>query len=63
MQNFRIAHNNGHVEIVAAARYRADGSWIIFEDSDKHEVHRLSERDVRSIARDDASEVRAPMSA
>ena len=41
MQNFRITHNNGHVEIVAAERYRADGSWIIFDDSEKPEVHRL----------------------
>jgi hypothetical protein len=63
MQNFRITHNNGQVDIVAAERYRADGSWIIFEDSDKHEVHRISERDARSIARDDAREVPGPMSA
>jgi hypothetical protein len=37
-------------EIVTAERYRADGSWIIFQDADKQEVHRLEERDVRSIA-------------
>ena len=44
-----ITHNDGHQEIIAALRYRADGLWIIFEDADKHEVHRLNELDVRSI--------------
>ena len=63
MQGFRITYNNGHVEIVTAERYRADGLWIIFEDSKKHEVHRLNERDVRSIARDDGSEIPGSMSA
>lgn len=52
MRNFRITYNNGYVEIVTAQRYRADGSWIIFEDEDKHKVHRLNERDVRSIHRE-----------
>jgi hypothetical protein len=51
MQGFRINYNNGHVEIVTDERYRADGLWIIFEAADKGEVHRLNERDVRSIDR------------
>jgi hypothetical protein len=34
-QSFRINYNNGHVEIVTAERYRADGLWIIFEAADK----------------------------
>jgi len=51
---------NGHVEIVTAQRYVADGSLIIFEDADGAEVHRLNEREVRSIGRDDASEVPGP---
>lgn len=63
MPRLKITHNNGHEEIVTAERYRADGSWIIFEDSEKHEVHRVNERDVRSITREDASEVSGPMSA
>ena len=63
MQRFKIKHNNGHEEIVTAERYRADGSWIIFEDAEKREVHRVNERDLRGIARDDASEVPGPMSA
>ena len=54
MQRFRIIHNNGHEEFVTAERYRADGSWIIFENADKQEVHRLNERDVRSIRREAA---------
>ena len=63
MKRLKITHNNGHEETINAERYRADGSWIIFEDADKQEVHRLQERDVRSIARDDGSEIRGPMSA
>ena len=51
VQNFRITHNNGDVEIVTAKRYRADGLWIIFQDKGKHEVHRLNEREVRGIDR------------
>jgi hypothetical protein len=54
MQTFKITYNNGAVEIVTAQRYRADGSWIIFEDADRQEVHRLNERDVRSIRPDAA---------
>ena len=54
MQRLRITHNNGHEEFVTAERYRADGSWIIFEDAEKQEVHRLNERDVRSIRPDAA---------
>jgi hypothetical protein len=57
VQRLKITHNNGHEEIVNAERYRADGLWIIFEDGDKQEVHRLEERDVRSIAREDLSDV------
>jgi hypothetical protein len=38
MQSFRITYNDGHVEIVTAERYRADGLWIIFEDGDRQEV-------------------------
>lgn len=63
MQSFRITYNNGHVEIVTAERYRADGLWIIFEDGDRQEVYRLHERDVRSIDREDLNEVPGPMSA
>ena len=63
MQSFRITYNNGHVEIVAAERYRADGLWIIFEDGDRQEVYRLNERDVRSIDRDHLSDASGPMSA
>jgi hypothetical protein len=57
LQRLKITHNNGHEEIITAERYRADGSWIIFENVDKQEVHRLEERDVRSIAREDLSDV------
>ena len=63
MHSFRVTYHNGHVEIVTAERYRADGLWIIFEAADKEEVHRLSERDVRSIDREDLNEVPGPMSA
>ena len=63
MQNFRITYNNGHVQIVTAQRYRADGWWIIFEDSEKHEVHRINERDVQRIAPDDAGKLPGPTSA
>ena len=49
VKHMTIIHNNGYQEIIAALRYRADGLWIIFEDADKHEVHRLNELDVRSI--------------
>jgi hypothetical protein len=61
VQRLKITHNNGHEEIVTAERYRADGSWLIFEDADKQEVHRLEERDVRSIERADRSDVAGPM--
>ena len=54
MHQFKITYNNGHEEIVIAERYRADGLWIIFEDAEKQEVHRLNERDVRSIRPDAA---------
>lgn len=57
MQRLKITHNNGHEEIVNAEHYRADGSWIIFEDGDKREVHRLEERSLRSIAREDLSDL------
>ena len=57
MPRLRITHNNGHQEIVTAQRYRADGSWIIFENADKQEVHRLQERAVQSIIREDLSDV------
>ncbi len=63
VKRLKITHNNGHEETISAERYRADGSWIIFEDADKQEVHRLQERDVRSIARDDGSEIPGPISA
>ena len=63
MQSFRITYNNGHVEIVTAERYRADGLWIIFADGDRQGVYRLNERDVRSIDREDLNEVPGPMSA
>lgn len=63
MQSFRITYHNGHVEIVTAERYRADGLWIIFEDGDRQEVYRLNERDVRSIDRDYLGDVPGPMSA
>jgi hypothetical protein len=63
VHQFKITYNNGHEETVAAERYRADGLWIIFEGGDKQEVYRLNERDVRSIARDDGSEIPGPMSA
>jgi len=53
MPRLKITHNNGHQEIVTAERYRADGSWIIFEDANKQEVHRLHEHDVQSITRED----------
>jgi hypothetical protein len=57
LQRLKITHNNGHEEIITAERYRADGSWIIFENVDKQEVHRLEERDVRSIAREDLNDI------
>jgi hypothetical protein len=37
--------------------------WIIFEDGDKEEVHRLNEHDVRSIDRDHLSDASGPMPA
>lgn len=49
VQRMTIIHNDRYQEIITALRYRADGLWIIFEDADKHEVHRLNEFDVRSI--------------
>jgi hypothetical protein len=52
----KITYNNGHQEIVTAERYRADGFWIIFENADKQEVHRLHERAVQSITRADLSD-------
>jgi hypothetical protein len=63
VERFKITYNNGHEETIAAGRYRADGLWIIFEDEDKHEVHRLNERDVRSIVRENLSDVTGEMSA
>ena len=57
MQCMTITYNNGHQEIITAERYRADGSLIIFEDADKQEVYRLEERDVRSITRENLSDV------
>jgi hypothetical protein len=51
VQRMTITHNNGYQEIISAKRYRADGLWIIFEDADKHEVHRLHELRVRCIRR------------
>jgi hypothetical protein len=56
MSRLKITHNNGHQEIVTAERYRADGFWIIFEDADKQEVHRLHERDVQRITRENLSD-------
>jgi hypothetical protein len=56
MPRLKITHNNGHQEIVTAQRYRADDCWIIFENADKQEVHRLQERDVQSITREDLSD-------
>ena len=63
MQSFRITYHNGHVDIITAERYRADGLWIIFEDGDRQEVYRLNEHDARSIDRDHLSDVPGPMSA
>ena len=54
VRRMTITLNDGCQEIITAQRYRADGLWIIFEDADKHEVHRLNELVVRSIRRDAA---------
>ncbi|MBV9058693.1 MAG: hypothetical protein JOZ09_05985 [Pseudonocardiales bacterium] len=54
MKRLKITYNNGHEETLNAERYRADGSWIIFEDADKREVYRIEERAVRSIRPDAA---------
>ena len=63
MHKFKIIYSNGREETVTAERYRADGLWIIFEDGDKEEVHRLNEHDVRSIDRDHLSDASGPMPA
>jgi hypothetical protein len=61
LTKYRITYKNGAVEFVPAKSYRRDGPSIIFEDADGQELHRVNEREVRSIGRADAIEVPNPM--